>query len=212
MNKKTIFIKILCNIVGVLIGMFIGSFLLTKSENPDYPCEIYRARVDLHYEGLKDSLVTQVDKYITSIAPNSCVSGLMLVDVCEKYNLDLRFVLAQGHLESHFGTKGIASKTNSVFNVFSYDGLSASQIIKNGHGYKHPDYSIEPYAKLLISKYLIDKTEEDMFIEFKDIHGHRYASDKNYEKKLLEIYNNIDNVVNMGIYNEYSKYKKLLNM
>ena len=41
----------------------------------------------------------------------------ILIDVCQKYGLSIKFVLAQGQLESHFGTKGLARKTNSIFNV-----------------------------------------------------------------------------------------------
>lgn len=221
---KDIFIKALSFIKlgtkhlisGTIAGFF---FVLTVlmvvkccSTGTDYESMVQRDRKELHYQGLKDQLVEATDTYIQSIGKGSCLNGITLVEICEKYNIDLKFALAQGHIESHFGTKGIAAKTNSVFNVMSFDGLSADQIIKKGKGYAHPDHSVEPYAKLLTDKYLVDKTEEDLFIEFINIYGERYASNKNYEKQLLDIYNNIDSIVKISdIYNEYKRYKIILN-
>ena len=62
--------------------------------------------------------------------------------MCDLYDVDIRLVLAQGHLESHFATRGTAAKTNSMFNIGAYDGHSASKQIKNGFGYVDPNYSI----------------------------------------------------------------------
>lgn len=210
-EQRKIFLKI-ASIILVLIIAIVGWIGIYNWLSPDrdYNYGIYRARTELHYEGLKDSLVTQVDRYIQATSPGSSVDGLVLVEMCDKYNINLKFALAQGHLESHFGTKGIASKTNSVFNVFSFDGLSADQIIKRGRGYKHPNFSIEPYCRLLTEKYLVDKTEEDLFIKFEDINGNRYASDKKYEERLLNIYKSIDSVANLGVYKDYTRYKIIL--
>lgn len=196
----------------LLIAGFVCIVHLLHHENENYDFKVERDRKELHYQGLKDQLVEVTDFYIQYIGPGSCLNGITLVEACEKYNIDLKFALAQGHIESHFGTKGIAAKTNSVFNVMSFDGLSAEQIIKKGRGYSHPDHSVEPYIKLLTNKYLVDKTEEDMFVEFVNIYGERYASNKNYEKQLLNIYNNIDSIVKISdIYNEYKRYKIILN-
>lgn len=210
-EQRKIFLKIasIVLVIALGVGAWIGIYKWLTPDK-DYNYEIYRARTELHYEGLKDSLVTQVDRYIQITAPGSSVDGLVLVEMCDKYNINLKFALAQGHLESHFGTKGIASKTNSVFNVFSFDGLSADQIIKKGRGYKHPNFSIEPYCRLLTERYLVDKTEEDLFIKFEDINGNRYASDKKYEERLLNIYKSIDSVANLGVYKDYIKYKIIL--
>lgn len=210
-KRRKIFLKVasIVLVIAISVAAWIGIYKWLTPDR-DYNYEIYRARTELHYEGLKDSLVTQVDRYIQATSPGSSVDGLVFVEMCDKYNINLKFALAQGHLESHFGTKGIASKTNSVFNVFSYDGLSADQIIKRGRGYKHPNFSIEPYCQLLTERYLVDKTEEDMFVKFEDINGNRYASDKKYEDRLLNIYKSIDSVVNFGVYRDYQKYKIIL--
>ena len=87
---------------------------------------------------------------------------------------------AQGQLESHFGTEGIAAKTNMVWNVGAFDNKSAEDIINDKNkntAISHPDKSIEPYIRLLYSTYLVDgKTEKDMFIKYVDKNGKRYAS------------------------------------
>ncbi|MBR5297534.1 MAG: glucosaminidase domain-containing protein [Parabacteroides sp.] len=201
-------------IIGPLTGIYIYARYfdedLLRKKN-DYSYTVYRARAELHYQGCKDALVEEIDKYIQTVGPGSSLNGLYLLEACEKYDVDIRFVLSQGHIESHFGTKGIAYKTNSVFNVMSFDGLSANQIIKAGKGYSHPDHSVEPYLKLLTTKYLVNKTEEDMFLDFKNVDGKRYASAKDYEQKLLQIYNNLDSIANITTtYKQYKQYKSVV--
>ena len=200
-------------ITGSVIALIcVGAFCVVGGDElPDYNGHIIRTRNELHYQGIKDRLVEATDKYIQTVGPGSCLNGLVLVEMCDKYNIDLKFALAQGHIESHFGTKGIASKTNSVFNVMSFDGLSAEQIIRSGKGYSHPDHSVEPYMKLLTKDYLVNKTELDMFIKFENFEGKRYATDKNYEQKLLEKYENIDSISEItNLYLEYKKYNIIL--
>ena len=195
--------------IGCLMGVITAMILICAYEEPtqDYNSQIVRSRNELHYQGIKDKLVEATDKYIQTVGPGSCLNGLVLLEACDKYNIDLKFALAQGHIESHFGTKGVAAKTNSVFNVMSFDGLTAEQIIRSGKGYSHPDHSVVPYLKLLTEKYLLDKTEQDMFIKFENVQGQRYASDKNYEKKLLDTYEKIDSISEITtLYNEYKKY------
>ena len=196
-------------VIGLLCWMFFTGY---KCDNcKDYPTHIHKDRIDLAYQGAKDALVVEVDKYIQTIAPGSCLNGIVLVEQCLKYDVDIRLALVQGHCESHFGTKGLAAKTNSVFNVGAYDGLSAKQIMKNGHCYTHPDHSVEPYLKLLTTKYLVDgKTEMDLLDKFVDAGGHRYASNKNYEAHLLEKFSQIDSVANISqAMLEYKRYKIL---
>lgn len=160
------------------------------------------------------SLVFEVDKYITSIAPDSKVSANIFVDLCDEYNIDIRLALTQGHIESHFATKGTAAKTNSIFNVGAFDGYPASMQIKNGYGYKHPDYSIEPYLKLLTTRYLVNgKSEKDLLKNFVDKSGHRYASSKEYELSLTNQWKKINNVTNIApLYNEYKELKNKLQL
>ena len=197
-----------------LIVVGVNYICFRKNYLGDYTYEVYRSRIELHYQGAKDALVSTIDKYIDSIAPNSCVNGIKLVELCDKYNVDVRLVLAQAHLESHFGTLGIASKTNSIFNVLAFDGRSADDMNKKGHGYSHPDHSIEPYLILLNKKYLVGgKTEKDLLHKFVDVDNKRYASNPNYEDQLIGIYDRMNEQTDIvKKLNEFNKYKTILEL
>lgn len=144
------------------------------------------------------SLEIEVDNYIKSIAPTSKLSGKDIAEKCLEYNIDIMFVLAQGQIESHYGTAGTARKTNSVFNVGAYDGHSANKQNKNGFGFNNPNDSIEPYLILLTNEYLVNgKTEHDLMNNYVNYLGMRYASDNNYERMLKSIYNKIKKTTNI---------------
>lgn len=192
----------------VVIGTIIICTIVFNYTFKDYNHDVYRSSNELHLQAAKCAIVDEVDRYIHMIAPSSCLNALPLFEACEEYDIDIIFVLAQGQIESHYGTRGIAAKTNSVFNVYSYDGVSAEEINRVGKGYKHPDLSVNPYLKLLKTKYLVDKTERDMFHEFVDVNGHRYASADNYEKQLMNTYVKIDSITNLSeLLQNYRKYK-----
>ena len=57
--------------------------------------------------------------------------------------------------------------------------------------YQYPNESIEPYLQLLTNRYLVNKMEYDLFENYVDINGSRYASDPDYESKLKSKYNYI---------------------
>lgn len=181
----------------------------------DYNYMIYRDRTELALDGCRDRIVTEIDEYIDSIAPDSGLNGIKLFDLCDKYDVDIRFAMAQAEAESHFGTKGIAAKTNMVWNVGAFDNKSADQIIKEKNGNtsaSHPDMSIEPYLILLTTRYFVDgKNELDMFEKFVDANGKRYASNPNYENMVQEIYERIDKETNLeSLLKEYRKLQRKL--
>ena len=156
----------------------------------------------------RDSLVNEIETYMNSYAPYHKISAEHIVDSCAKYDIDIVFVLAQGHLESGFGTQGIAAKTNSVWNVGSYDGYSSEKILRSGKGYKHPNYSIGPYINLLRTQYLVNgKTEEDLMKNFISHTGHRYASNTKYEVQLKYLHNKIKKETNIDTL--YKNYKSV---
>lgn len=173
--------------------------------NKDY----YKKSIyDIALKQKKYNLINSINIYIDSVAPKSKLKGDSLVNACEKYKVNICFVMAQAQLESHFGTTGVAKKTNSVWNVKAYDGRSAVNMIKSGYGFSDPNHSIEPYLILLTNKYLINRTEFDLIKNFTNINGKRYASCPNYENKLKNIYKYI--VYNTNInkhYNEYVEFK-----
>lgn len=142
---------------------------------------------EITYWDYKCALINEVQTYINTIAPFSNLRGYAVVEECEKYGVDICFVLSQAEIESHFGTKGIASKLNSVFNVGIYDGKTAEEI-DNKYKFDYPNESIESYLKLLNGRYLVNKTEQDLMKKFVDINGNRYASNPNYENMISDKY------------------------
>lgn len=195
-KKHSFAFKVLiCFLCGLFIAIKIVEFVIEKNEEEklkNYPFEVMKHEAVLSYNEYKSKLVKEVKAYIDSVAPTSSLTGYAIVDCAERYDLDIKFVLAQGQIESYFGTTGMAVKTNSVFNVGAYDSTSYDNI--NGKfKYKHPDYSIEPYMQLLYRDYITStKTELDLMAKYVNKNGQRYASNANYENDLLKVYKSID--------------------
>lgn len=147
---------------------------------------------------LENALTKEVTDYINRVSPKSSITPKAIVDKCIEHDIDIIFVLAQGQIESNFGTAGIASITNSVWNVNSHDGRSSQYIIKNGLGYEHPDHSISPYISLIKRQYPTNgRTEQDLMNKFTSSSGHRYASSLAYESQLRSLYNRIHLTTNI---------------
>lgn len=202
-NKKVIATIIL----GIIAIFSVGLFTKTKITYYDIEADYIR-ECELKYWETKSQLVDEVQNYINTVAPTSDLRACVLIDACEKYNIEVKFVLAQGELESHFGTKGLASKTNSVWNVGAYDGYYYSNIMTI-HKYPHPNMSIEPYLKLLYKKYLTYEAEEGLLKNFVDHNGNRFASDKNYEERLRYKYKYISNNTQIDSLNSQLNYWKV---
>ena len=203
---KTLIVCVCLLLVG--IGYKVFERYMEERRLMNYPFEVMQHEAELAYNENKSLLVKEVKSYIDSIAPTSSLNGYAIVEYCEKYDLDIKFVLAQGQIESHFGTTGMAIKTNSVFNVGAYDKLTIEQI--NGKfKYKHPDYSIEPYMKLLYNDYIRgSKTELDLMAKYVNMNGKRYSSNTNYERDMLNLYAKIDKETNISnLQGEVRRYK-----
>lgn len=177
----------LCLIIVSILTVYVVTWTAPdKEENIGYDTATeYIRELQISYQGVKSDLVDLTQHYIDSVAPNSGLRALILVENCEKYGIPISFTLAQGEIESHFGTKGLAYRTNSVWNVGAYDDHS---IVDISHKYNNPNDSIIPYLDLLTNNYLPNKTVEDLLESFVDINGNRYASDKHYETKLSDKY------------------------
>ena len=148
------------------------------SQSEDYAISGYHTmmrELQLEYWKCKYDIVQEMDSYMKTVAENHNISALELLNGCDKYSIDVRLALAQGKVESHFGTQGLASKTNSVWNYKAFDGYKLNEIPKDGK-YTHPNLSIEPYLKLIRESYLGDqKTERDLLNKFVNLSGKRYA-------------------------------------
>lgn len=205
-------IRLIFLVLSIDVSLFlydgIKGWLESDDITSNYYFHVMKEEMDLSYEGFRSDLVREVKSYIDSVAPTSNLSGYKIVELCEKYDLDIKFVLAQGQIESHFGTTGMAIKTNSVFNVGAYDGMDYNSI-SSKFKYKHPDFSIEPYIELLYRDYLVEgKTELDMMSKYVNKNGQRYSSNKNYEKEMLRLFGEIDRCTNITLLqSEMKRYK-----
>lgn len=212
--KKIVFFIVIVIAIGIGVGFLIGYVIDTTkfSTECNHTRDVYVHRLESKFDASREALAVEVDKYIKTVAPTSVVDALNLIDLCSEYNVDLRLALVQGHLESHFATKGTAARTYSIFNVGAFDGHSAEKQKKNGYGYKHPDYSVEPYLKLLTTDYLVDgKTELDLLNKFVNKNGKRYASSTTYESMLKDRWDKIDEIANITqTYETYKMYKLML--
>lgn len=192
--KKYLGLALMC--IGIIWSIFMLGWVIydyaKEKEIREHDFSIMQGSAELNYYTYKNHLIAEVNTYINSVAPASLLNGYSVVECCEKYDMDIRFVLAQGHLESKFGTCGVAKKTNSVFNVGAYDGVGYEKI--NGkYKYRHPDFSIEPYIRLLYQDYIADNaTELDLMHKFVSKNGKRYSSNKDYENILFGIFERID--------------------
>jgi len=158
-------------------------------------------------DNFKSKLVIEVDSLIRRMAPESKLSPDYLVDKCLEYNTDIIFVLAQGLLESHFGTKGKAAVTNSVWNVGTYDN---GRVL---YSYEDPNESLEPYLKLVNEKYLItvesngDTINKNLYHLIQDkgytnYNGKRFASAIGYENALRKLIIKINMETSINFYQE----------
>ena len=215
-NKYKYDIIDICLLFICIITLFVISFtLIQNTHNELYsPSYVQECMVTLKYNNAKLALVNEVDNYIKSVAPQTALDGYVIVEECLNNSIDICFVLSQGESESHFGTTGLARKTNSVFNVYAFDGQTQEQISEKGK-YAHPNYSVAPYIELLKKDYLVGgKTEYDLMDgEYVNKNGARYASSETYEKALLAKFMKIkQNTKIDSLYNETNKYKLFLGL
>ena len=182
-EKFRITLNSICILIVAIIAVISFSWSFPREEKDDgyNTAEEYMRELHMSYQGVKSDLVDVTQHYIDSVAPNSGLRALILVENCEKYGIPVTFALAQGEIESHFGTKGLAFRTNSVWNVGAYDSYGIDEI---QHRFSNPNDSVVPYLDLLVNNYLLGKTVEDLLESYVDINGNRYATDKYYESKL----------------------------
>ena len=191
--------------------IFVRSSKMSEMYHKYTSYEIYNETNKLVYDSIKLALLNEVDGYILGVAPTSSLSGLVIINNCLKYDIDICFVLSQAEQESHFGTQGLARKTNSVFNVYAFDGHDYNMVNKNGK-YDHPNDCVEPYLRLLKRDYLVDgKTEYDLMLNYVNKNGSRYASSETYEEALQRSFAKIKSTTNIDVFaQELNKYKLML--
>ena len=206
---KTTIVILFTTLILLILLLMIGQY---RHYRTNYKYD-YLEEVSLSYWNCKYEIVQDMDKFIYSKVENTNMSSIELLNLCEKYNIDIRLPLSQGLIESHYGTRGLATKTNSIFNMGAYDGWKYDKIL-GIYKYKHPNKSIEPYLKTLSESYLSDnKTEVDLLNNFVNINGSRYASYKGYESELKLVWDEINSTTRLdSLLQEYHYYKLELNV
>lgn len=199
-------IAIVAIFVNVGLGIMLGKSKSAK--NFEYLEMVRIHEAELKYWENKSKLADAVQTYIHSIAPTSDLSAALLIDECEEYSVDVKFALAQGELESHFGVIGLAAKTNSVWNVGAYDNLSFKDITKK-YKYNHPNESIKPYLELLTSEYLTARCEEELLKKFETHGGKRFATEPKYEERLSYKYKTIASTTCIDSLQQQVRYWKV---
>lgn len=198
-------------IICMCIGFFTGATCtsaIDSTSNKESTVDSTKIKMD----SVKVNIIAEIDSYMYHVAPDTEVCSTTLFELCDNYNVDVRFAMAQAQVESHYATKGTAKKTKSVFNVGAYDGHSARRQIRNGFGYADPNDSIEPYLVLITTDYLVNgKTIKDLMCNYVNKYNMRYASDRRYERTLRNVYNRINKNTDLDILiAEYNKYKAII--
>ena len=116
------------------------------------------------------------------------LSGKLLRE-CAKKTYDstgiivpLELALSQAQWESGMGLKGRSPK-NNPYNIGEWNTLGITTMTFNST--KH---GVQSYYNLIAKKYLKERSVKELFKDFIDLNGHRYASSKLYEKYISEQY------------------------
>lgn len=179
MKNQKIFQHTLIILIGFII-IFICVFFNQKLKINSYTPASYEL---IQTEA---KLSQEVHSFITAKAPNTKLNSIVFIRSFSDANIDITLPLAQGLLESHYGTIGLARQTNQIFNVGAYNGYLFNDIHSN-YKFKHPNASLKSYINLLKKRYLNHKTEEQLFQNFSDQDDKRFATDTNYEANLRSI-------------------------
>lgn len=196
-------------VVGILLsGIYLSSY---KSKSEKYYYD-YRVDMELSYWVYKSAIVDEVELFMTNKVKRHNISALVLLNECDRYDIDIRLPLCQGLIESHYGTAGLASHTNSIFNMGAFDGNKLDQIL-GIYKYTHPNQSIGPYLRLLRNSYLGNsKTEKDLLKNFVNLSDKRYATYERYEEELNIVWEEINTTTKLdSLLTEYRYLKVELN-
>ena len=149
-----------------------------------------------------NTYAAQAQKYLNRPAfSGSPIDGSMMARGAQNayYNYNrqvpLDLALAQGQFETKLGTaantSGRPNKKTNPWNVGEYD---------NGTMLKFPDTmaGVQAYYNLMAKKYLATRTPEQLYKNFVNTAGNRYASDSRYEKKIGDQATFISKFLNKG--------------
>ena len=182
----------------ILLIMILLLIFLTKTSsesnlNNKEKCYLEQKirELELNIDKINSLIIVEIESYMDFKKMGHGIDPELILEMCDKYNVDPRLLLVQGWLESHWGTIGMAARTNSVFNVGA-TGVGYEEI-HDIYKYETRNHSIEPYVKLISERYLVDdRTEMDLLNNFVDVNNNRYAEATNYESALKIVWKEIN--------------------
>lgn len=180
--------------------------ILEQERRIDMDGALNQAPVSMNKNFSMDQSTIQgfIDKYSDNKSP---VTAQDVMDVSAKYGVPVEFILAQGRLESNFGTKGRGARTKNIYNVgnvtagdtMAKDSTEQKKVSRDMGDWVN---GLESYADLMVRRYRpSDGDWNKLLEEFVNNDGNRYASDPNYEKTLSSI---ISSIYDMGSKNSVS--------
>jgi len=133
-----------------------------------------------------DSISSVLDKY-----EGTKLIADTIYKYCSIYDIDWKFLLAVGILETQLGTDPRAvrcRRNNTIFSVGEQNDTSGKSLYK----YKTVHESIEGFCSLIQRRYKSNgRTEQDLLRNFTNVNGYRYATTPTYERTLRIIYNRL---------------------
>jgi len=152
--------------------LFLMIFIFSFVESGENHFQHYKEKADL-YLSRKHFINTPITgDMLFNSAKKVCDSTGILVP--------LELVLAQAQLESGMGLKGKSPQKNP-FNIGEYGSKTVIKFNSTKQG-------VEAYYFLMAEKYLKCSTINELLDNFVNCNNHRYASSKDYEKKIKNQY------------------------
>jgi len=187
--------------VTLVLSLFLLSMINKKETNPEIKTQkssmtfITPISEEVHCEKL-DTIQMVFKKYEKDAQlyldrehfKGTPLSGKLLRE-CAKKTYDstgiivpLELALSQAQWESGMGLKGRSPK-NNPYNIGEWNTLGITTMTFNST--KH---GVQSYYNLIAKKYLKERSVKELFKDFIDLNGHRYASSKLYEKDISKQY------------------------
>ena len=124
-----------------------------------------------------------LDKYPKSrIKPEFLYKSALIVYKELGILVPYRFAIAQCILETSLGTSGVGRRKNNPYSINSRKGYKS---------YKNIEEGILDYYFYISKNYLKCKTVEQLFKNFTNCKGKRYATERGYEHRFKKEYSNL---------------------
>ena len=139
----------------------------------------------IYTRGIKQININKIS-FVLSRYKNTKLNADTIYKYCNEYDIDWKFCLSVGIVETQLGTDPKAyraKRNNTVWSVGEVDNG------KSHRRYNTVHEASKGFCSLINRMYKsTGKTEQELLHKFTNINGRRYASSKSYEKILKSIY------------------------